>query len=491
MSFNSYIFILLFLPLVLLGYYGINRTGRYKQGLFWLLGMSCWFYGAFAWQYLLLFGITICINQLGVCGMEKTEKKNKRFLFILLLLMNIGLLLYFKYFDFFIENINRAFGAELPILQLALPVGISFYTFRQLSYVIDCYRGEVKPYSFLEYAVYALFFPLLIQGPIARHEEIVAQLREEDRKRPDYENLSKGFYAFSRGLAKKVLIADTLSPVVAMVFHELYAFDSTNVVLAMFSYSFQIYFDFSGYCDMAYGIGKMCNLELPINFSSPYKAVSISDFWDRWHITLTKFFTKYVYIPLGGSRRGLFRTCLNTMLVFLVSGFWHGAEWTFIIWGAFHGSFMVLERLCGKAFKKIPKGIRVVCTFLIVTAGWSIFRSPTAVHSKIVFEQIGIHKFGGVSTRITEYFNELTEVRLFGRLGMQGIIDAWPAFPFLLFFVLCFVFVWTCKNTKEKVESWNFEEPKRFYGKMAATVALFTWSVLSLSQISEFIYFNF
>ncbi|MBQ6887396.1 MAG: MBOAT family protein [Lachnospiraceae bacterium] len=492
MTFNSYIFILLFLPLALLGYFGINRTGKYKYGLLWLIGVSCWFYGAFSIKFLLLFAASICINQFGVCRInEMIHGIRRKLTFWVLLVFNIGLLLYYKYCDFFIENINQIFQTEYGLLNLALPVGISFYTFRQLSYVIDCYKETSKPHAFLDYAAYALFFPMLIQGPIAGHEEVISQFQEEIRKKVSYENLSKGMYAFSRGLAKKALIADILSPIVALVFQNADAYNTTSVLLAMVCYTFQIYFDFSGYCDMAYGIGLMFNIELPINFNSPYKAVSISDFWDRWHMSLTKFFTKYVYIPLGGNRKGTVRTCVNVIIVFLVSGFWHGANWTFILWGAFHGVFKVLERFIGKWLEKIPKVIRIGVTFVLVTLAWSLFRIPTVANEKELLKQAGLMDFGALSTDIVEYFNELTEIRLLGRLGLQGVIDAYPAVLLLLFIFFLFIAVWFCKNTKEKTEEFQFDSTKKYGGKMAVTIVLLTWSIISLSEISEFIYFNF
>lgn len=492
MTFNSYIFILLFLPLTLFGYFFINRTGKYQLGMAWLIGMSCWFYGAFSIEYLLLFAGSIGWNQFSVCRMGKMQQGiRKKLVFWVTLSMNIGLLLYYKYFDFFIENINQAFQTDFMLLELALPVGISFYTFRQLSYVIDCYQGKAKAYSMLEYAAYALFFPMLVQGPIARHEEVVAQFLEESRKRVCYENLNKGFYAFSRGLAKKVLLADTFSRIVAMGFEDFYAYDSGNLLLVVLCYTFQIYFDFSGYCDMAYGIGLLFNIELPINFNSPYKAVSVSDFWDRWHMTLTKFFTRYIYIPLGGSRRGLLRTCLNTMLVFLISGFWHGANWTFVLWGALNGGFIVAERFCGKLLQKIPKVIRIAVTFAITAFAWSIFRAPDIGEERELLKRIGLWEFGAVSGNFTEYFNELTEIRFLCRFGLQGVVESYPALPLLGFILLSFFLIWFCKNTKQKTEELSFEPAKRYGLQLFGTVVFLTWSIISLSEISEFIYFNF
>ncbi len=492
MLFHSYIFILLFLPIAVAGYYGMNKTGKYKLGLLWLIGMSCWFYGAFSVKYLLLFLCSIGINQAGVRWMEKiSSSSRKRLLLISIVLFDIGLLVYYKYSNFFIENLNAVCKTDLELLQLGMPVGISFYTFRQLAYVADCYREEAAPYPFLEYMAYALFFPLIIQGPIASHDKVIAQFRDEKRKKVNYVNLSKGIYAFARGMAKKVLLADTLAPIADLVFPRPYAYDTGSIFIAMLCYTLQIYFDFSGYCDMAYGIGQMFGIELPFNFYSPYKAESISDFWDRWHITLTKFFTKYIYIPLGGSRKGKIRTYLNTLFVFFISGLWHGANWTFVLWGILNGVLMVLERIFKSALKKIPKAVRRGVTFIIVVFLWSIFRVPEVAHEKLLLKQIGQWQFGPVNQTFVEYFNELTEVRLLGRLGIQGIIDAYPAVLLLAFLAVLLLAVWFFKNTEEQTAALQFENTKRYGWKMAEAVLLLTWSILSLSNISEFIYFNF
>lgn len=492
MLFNSYIFILLFLPIVVLGYYGINKTGKYTLGMLWLIGMSCWFYGTFSIKYLLLFVCSIVVNQAGVKWMKKISvSSGRKTLFIGMLLLNIGILMYYKYTDFFIENVNQIFRTDYNLLNLGLPIGISFYTFRQLSYIIDCYREEAEPYSLMEYAAYALFFPVMIQGPIVHHSEIIMQFRDESRKKISYVNMSKGVYAFARGAAKKILLADTLSPIAGMIFPRPYLYDTGNILIAMLCYTLQIYFDFSGYCDMAYGIGQMLNIELPINFNSPYQAESISDFWDRWHITLTKFFTKYIYIPLGGSRKGAVRTCLNIMIVFLISGFWHGASWTFILWGGLNGIFMVLERIFKTAIEKIPKILRRGVTFVITAFLWSIFQAPALVHEKMLLNQIKQAQFSGVSADFTDYFNELVEVRIIGRMGFQGAIDAYPSVMLFLFLAVMLIIVFFFKNTKQQVETFCFGDVGKYGWKMAESIFLLTWSILSLSKISEFIYLNF
>ena len=260
----------------------------------------------------------------------------KKAIFIIGLLSNIGILFYYKYMGFFIQNINVLFKTNFLITKLLLPLGISFFTFQQLSYVIDSYLGRVKTYSFRQYVLFVTFFPQLIAGPIVLHDEIIPQFKNIDKKTFNWNNFSEGLMAFSFGMAKKVIIADSFGNVVNYGFANLAGLDSTNAIFTMLSYTIQIYFDFSGYCDMATGIAKMFNIDLPINFNSPYKALSITEFWKRWHITLTRFLRTYIYFPLGGNRKGQCRTYLNLFIVFLVSGLWHGANYTFIVWGILH-----------------------------------------------------------------------------------------------------------------------------------------------------------
>ena len=350
MLFNSYIFVFMFFPLVVLGYYGLHRLGWKSAALGYLTLMSMVFYGYNSFEYLIMLIVSILVNYLLVRLMDKTGGVWRRSCLLVGLLYNLGILFYFKYYDFFIENVNAVLDTDYHFLRLALPLGISFYTFQQISYVIDSYRGDCARYSFLEYAAYVSFFPQLIAGPIVYHDELIPQLRAQENHHIQYENLNRGLYAFALGMAKKVLVADTLSKVVTAGYANVEALNSVSTILVMVSYALQIYFDFSGYCDMAYGIGYMFNVVLPINFNSPYKAASIREFWDRWHMTLTRFFTKYVYIPLGGSRKGAVRTYVNVMIVFLVSGIWHGANWTFILWGVVNGRSD--ERRVGKECRR-------------------------------------------------------------------------------------------------------------------------------------------
>lgn len=356
MLFNSYIFILLFLPICIIGYFGLNHFKKFTLAQLYLLILSLWFYGYFNPSYLLIIAMSILSNYLLSYAMARTVKPIlKKAELLIGIAFNLGILFYYKYYDFFIENINALFATDYSLKHILLPLGISFFTFQQLSYVIDAYRGEVSEYRFLQYASFVVYFPQLVAGPIVTHDELIPQFMDESKKQFCWDHFEKGLYIFALGLAKKVLIADVFGNAANWGFSNIPLLDGTNAALTALAYTIQIYFDFSGYCDMAIGIGQMMNIDLPVNFDSPYKAVTITDFWSRWHKTLTRFFTKYIYIPLGGNRKGLLRTCINIMIVYLCSGFWHGANWTFVLWGCMHGLFSIITRCCSRFFRKIPK----------------------------------------------------------------------------------------------------------------------------------------
>ncbi|MBD5395149.1 MAG: MBOAT family protein [Lachnospiraceae bacterium] len=487
MLFNSYIFIFLFFPLTLIGYYGLNYAKKYKAALVFLIGMSMWFYGYNNIYYLIILIISILINYGLISGMRRTSAKSVRCFFLWTgILLNIGILFYFKYYDFFISNINTALKAEVHLLKLVLPLGISFYTFQQLSCVIDSYRGECEKYSFWEYALYVSFFPQLIAGPIVYHNELIPQFQRLDNRKINYENLCRGIYAFALGLAKKVLIADTFSSIVTIGYNNIAGLNTPSVILVMVCYSLQLYFDFSGYCDMAYGIGYMLNVKLPINFNSPYKAESFADLWNRWHMTLTRFFIKYVYIPLGGSRRGKARTYLNTLIVFIVSGLWHGANWTFILWGTLNGIIIIIERFTKITSLKIPKVIKMVVTYSLFTFTCSLFRSASVKDAGILWKQLLCGGFGPIYQPITDAFYELTELQFLYRAGIGSVMDRYPWLMLTLFTGVTLLFSFTLKNTQEKVSQLKLSNKKLF-----AVVILMIWSIMSLSGISEFLYFNF
>ena len=326
----------------------------------------------------------------------------------------------------------------------------------------------------------------MIQGPIVYHSEVIPNLRKEENRHLQYENMSKGIYAFSLGMAKKVLIADTLAKIVNAGYETVWELNLVSTILVMLSYSLQIYFDFSGYTDMAYGIGCMFNVELPLNFHSPYKAASISEFWDRWHMTLTRFFTKYVYIPLGGSRRGKIRTYINIMIVFLVSGLWHGANWTFILWGAMHGIAKVLDRLFHNIIQKIPKCIRTVVTFVFVTFAWSLFRADSVEQAQKLWRNLRMDKLGSVYTPLCEVFNDMIEIKVLYRMGFGGLLEHYPWSMMVVFLMVLVVVCVAMRNTQEKVKTMKFTN-----GKLWSTVILLIWSIVSLTEVSAFLYANF
>lgn len=487
MLFNSYIFIFLFFPLTLIGFYGLNHAGMYKAALAFLTAMSMWFYGYNNIYYLVILIVSILANFfLSTCTVRTSSRRLKQVFLSISLFVNLGILFYFKYYDFFIENLNSALSLNLPLLRLVLPLGISFFTFQQLSYAIDSYKGECEGYSFLEYAAYISFFPQLIAGPIVYHSELIPQFRDLNRRKLNYENLSRGIYAFSLGLAKKVLIADTFSKVVTIGYGAITELNTPSALLVMVCYSLQIYFDFSGYCDMAYGMSYMLGIKLPFNFNSPYKAQSISDFWDRWHMTLTRFFTRYVYIPLGGNRCSKTRNCLNVLIVFLVSGLWHGANWTFILWGGLHGILSVIERIFHIPDWKAPRFLKTAVTFLLVTFAWSLFRADSLSDAWMLWGQLFHGGFGSIYPPVTDKFRDLVEVSFLYRAGFGGIISRYPWLPVTAFTLITLSASFTMKNTQEKTAQMKFTNRK-----ILTVIILLIWSIVSLSEISEFLYFNF
>ena len=483
MLFNSYIFVLLFFPLCLLGYFGLNHFKKYTWAQAFLLGMSFWFYGYFNASYLLIIIFSILINYGFYLLIEKFRGTGLcKATMILGVLVNVGLLVYFKYMDFFIGNVNALFKTDFNLLNILLPLGISFFTFQQLSFIIDAYKGEIPKYNFLHYASFVAYFPQLIAGPIVTHDELVPQFLDESKKKFNPDNFAQGLYMFTFGLAKKVLLADTFGDVVTYGFTTLDRVGAISALMVMLSYTIQIYFDFSGYCDMAVGIGKMMNIDLPLNFNSPYKALTITEFWERWHTTLTRFFTKYVYIPLGGSRKGLARTCVNTMIVFLISGFWHGASWNFVFWGLCHGVFMVITRVFKKFFDNLHPAFNWLLTFSFVNVTWVFFRAETFGQAIKLLKALFSWNFS-FDPLFTQMFRlaELKKV-----LSVFNVEDRYPQFLCVAFFLVAFVLILGCSNAYEKMKKF-----KPTFWNWVLTLFLFTWCVFSFAGISEFLYFNF
>ena len=471
MLFNSYIFIFAFFPICIAAWYLLNHFKKYTLGKISLLISSLIFYAYYNVNYGLIIISSILVNYLlshiMICS---TKQVLRKFAFAFGLLFNIGLIAYYKYTDFMIDNINLLFKTDLPLMHILMPLGISFFTFQQLSYVIDSYKKDIPKYSLLDYSIFVLFYPQLIAGPIVLHDEIVPQISSKTNKAFDFKIFSRGFYLFTLGLAKKVLVADFLSKFSSFAFDTTSQITSMDAWIGVLAYTFQIYFDFSGYCDMASGIANMYGMELPMNFNSPYKAVDIIDFWDRWHITLTRFFTRYIYIPLGGSRKGTVRTYLNILIVFLVSGIWHGAGWNYILWGLLHGVANILNKIFKKPIKKIPI-ISRIATFVFVSITWVFFRAKNVSYALEMLKNMFSFSSFAVSDTI--------------KGNLSFVPGSWHIIALALIGIVIYLSMFS-KNALEKSEKFT---PKLLNGVM--TIILFVFSVLQLSQVSEFLYFNF
>jgi len=485
--FNSYIFVLLFLPLTLMGYYSFNHFGLYRLSSLFLLGMSLWFYAYFNISYLPIIVSSIIVNYLLYKLFERIFVKwIRKALLILAIVLNIGVLFYFKYYDFFFENINSLFATDFTLKHLVLPLGISFFTFQQLSFVIDSYKKEAPKYDIINYALFVTYFPQLIAGPIVNHDELVPQLKDNEKRKLNWDNLAKGLYMFALGMGKKVLIADVFGNAVNWVYGNISALNSVDAFIGMLAYTIQIYFDFSGYCDMATGIAKMMNIDLPQNFNSPYKAFTIIEFWKRWHMTLTRFFTKYVYIPLGGNRKGKPRMLANTMIVFLVSGLWHGANWTFILWGALHGVFNVLTKIFKNFFDKLHSAFNWIITFVFVNVTWIFFRANSISDAVYIIRKICQLDLKPINAEIVNAF-ELIGIETLSEITLSKPLSDIYTYIYLVgFFLIAFVLLLGFKNAKEKMD-----EFRPCVTKSLITVVLLVWSIFSMSGMSTFLYFNF
>lgn len=483
--FNSYIFVFLFLPLCLLLYFGSNHFHKYELGKIFLTCMSLWFYAYFNVNYLPIILCSIPVNYFLYCLLERTA--HRKAVVATGILLNLGVLFYFKYYDFFIGNINSLFGTNFLLNHVLLPLGISFFTFQQIGFLVDAYRGEAKGYSFLDYALFVTFFPQLIAGPIVTHKEMIPQFQELSKKKFDWDNFGTGVYGFVLGMTKKVLVADTFGLGVDWGFANPERLNGLAVLLVMLSYMIQLYFDFSGYCDMARGIGKMFNIEIPVNFNSPYKAVDLIDFWKRWHITLSRFFTQYVYIPLGGSRKGTVRTYFNIFMIYFVSGVWHGAGWTYVIWGAMHASVYVLTRIFKKGIEKIPKVITWFGTMVFFMFSLVFFRAESVSQALLLLKRLFTEGFDlpwvpadlAACYQLEEFWYPLKV------LGVDRLPFAQYYMMFLLIGGAWFVML-LCKNVNEKMEN-------RKQGVLNAVICagLLIWNVISFSGVSSFLYFNF
>ena len=489
MLFNSYEFIYLFLPATLFIYFVLNKNRLTVASNAWLLFASLAFYSWWNVKYLPLILVSILFNYtIGYLLVEHDERKKqnitKKAIFIFGLVGNIAFLGYFKYMDFFIGNVNSFFKTDLPLLQIVLPLGISFFTITQIAFLVDCYEGLVEDRKLLSYSLFVTFFPHLLAGPILHHKEMMPQFEAVRNKVLNYRNLSHGIFLFFIGLFKKIVIADELSKTVKLGFDSTTSLNMVEAWTVSLSYTFQLYYDFSGYSDMAIGVGLMFNILLPVNFNSPYKATNIIEFWKRWHMSLTNFITTYLYSPIMRSFRKITfaKSMVATFVAMFIAGIWHGAGWTFILWGAFHGIALVVNHLWKKRKLAMPPALGLLLTFGFVNASFVLFRAKDLANAgKVLKGMIGLN---GVLPTTHPHF-ALADLGhgQFWKLLMASIngndTTLWTL-------IVITVLTLMCKNSTQLEQ--NF---KPSWKNLAFAVVIGFYAVINMNKVSEFLYFQF
>lgn len=487
MLFNSAFFISVFLPSALAGWYFLNRINRRSCAKAFLAGMSLWFYGYYNPGYLWILLASIFFNY-GISALfKRTEKQTgRRFVLGAGLAGNLGMLFYFKYFNFFIDNCNFFFHGSIFVEKIALPLGISFFTFQQISYIVERYRGNIGHAGILDYSCFISFFPQLVAGPIVLYQEFVPRLQSGEAGKLSWDSMFDGVSLFITGLAKKVLLADALAIVVNAEFSNILYLDTLSAWAVLIFFVLELYFDFSGYSDMARGIGRMFGFELPENFNAPLKAVSVKDFWRRWHMTLSRFLMTYIYFPLGGNRKGKTRQCLNLAVVFLVSGIWHGASWNFILWGCLHGLAAVWETAFpGLRFRW--KVLNQIVTGIFLALAWVPFRCESLADTFLFWKKLFAGEFTGMFLGVCNQlqFAETYAVRKLLEIAAPQYMNLFYVLNYILLFGVCVKLA-----QGRKAEEWIAEKGRLKRG-IFCMATLFTWSFISLSQVSTFLYFNF
>jgi alginate O-acetyltransferase complex protein AlgI len=505
MLFNTFGFIFVYLPVTLLGFFMLARISHAFAAA-WLALASIFFYGYWNPAYVgLLLGSIACNYLMGVriakAAVRAEDKKKKRLL-IFALAANLSLLVYYKYFNFFVQNINGIASVDWSLSSIILPLGISFFTFTQIAFIVDTYQGKVREYNFTHYLLFVTYFPHLIAGPVLHHKQMMPQFNSPATYRIGLENIVIGLTFFTIGLAKKVLLADSLAEYATPVFgavHDGVQPQFFGAWVGALAYTFQLYFDFSGYSDMAIGISKMFGVNLPINFNSPYKAHNIIEFWRRWHMTLSQFLRDYLYIPLGGSRKGPFLRYINLLVTMLLGGLWHGANWTFVIWGGLHGLYLCInhfwQHLLGGASSRIGKYLGILITFLAVVFAWVFFRA-TNMHEAFVIIS-GMLGMNGIALPISLAFLGKYTASMPVNIQFIGLFNGLNVPPDLLnlffLFSISFFVVWALPNSQQLLEKARIQRlPKNRVVLAGISFGfLFILSVLSFNRVSEFLYFQF
>lgn len=473
---------LLFLPIFLAAYFLIRtyiKDHKKKEGMLNLLMIlgSLVFYGLFDFRNTVIFCMSIFlnINAINIIRM----KKNSKVRLGICIAANVAILCFFKFRGTF------------------FPVAISFYTFNQISYLIDLYRGDIEEHDLMNYLIYILFFPKILQGPLMNYSDFIGGLKKAYDEDLDWEKIMRGMLLLSIGMFKKVILADTFAKAVDYGFSSIPNLGRMEAILSAVFYSFQLYFDFSGYCDVAAAICLMMGFELALNFNSPYKAVDIDDFWDRWHITLTKFFTKYVYIPLGGNRKGRLRTYENIFTVFLLSGIWHGNGLTFVVWGIMHGILSIVTRIVknkkkaagekaqSKAVSVCKRIFGIIFTYAYVTAAWVFFRAEKISDALLLFKRMAVGGIRPFYSTFADGFNldeiwYVIKVTPLMKLSFAWDICLW------LFLIVGAGIIFFGKNAVS-----YSKECKINLGTTVLTAVLLVWSIISFSGVSTFLYMNF
>ncbi len=486
MLFNSYMYLFIFLPVSIAGYFWLNRHLSSWYGRGWLVLCSLFFYSWWNVRYLPLILASILINY--AVGERLVRHPEEHFISRKQILtagvaFNLLLLGFYKYTDFFVANLNNAFTADLTLPGIILPLGISFFTFTQIAYLVDAYRAQASEYSMVNYFLFVSYFPHLLAGPILHHREMMPQFQSEENKSVNCENMAAGLFLMLIGLFEKVIIADNFAVWATYGFDTAASLTLVEGWVSSLAYTFQLYFDFSGYTDMAIGAALMFNIKLPINFFSPYKALDIQDFWRRWHMTLSRFLLEYIYIPLGGNREGEWKVYRNLMITFLLGGLWHGAGWNFVFWGFLHGIALVAHRIWSRRGFSMPTALAWFLTFNYVNIAWVFFRARSWNDALKVLQ--GMFGFNGV---LLPYWVQ-SKMAFLAKAGIQfsdlavqfeGIYKAsmWIAGALLVVLLV-----------KNPIQLKDEFKPGWKNALLVSGMAI--WAVLSLNRVTEFLYFNF
>lgn len=509
MLFNSFTFIFLFLPFTALGYFLLARKGQ-QYAAAWLALASLVFYGWWSYSYIpLLLGSIIFNYWMGQRIGAAQGAARKRWL-TMAVVADLILLGYYKYADFFISGVNQLTAADIPALHIILPIGISFFTFTQIAYLVDTYHGKVNESNFLHYLLFITYFPHLIAGPVLHHAEMMPQFARKASYLFSNRNMAVGLSFFAIGLAKKVIVADNLAPHASFFFDQGDMFSLLVAWGGVLAYAFQLYFDFSGYSDMAIGISLIFGIRLPLNFDSPYKSVNIIEFWRRWHMTLSRFLRDYLYVPLGGNRKGPVRRYVNLLLTMLLGGLWHGAGLNFIIWGALHGLYLIVNHAWIKlaSVLRFPRDSRtwsvfsVALTFAAVCFAWVFFRATDTAKASIIVQGM-LGQFGiALPASIGLHLKPLQP--LLDRLGIELYLGGGSRFVETWSWILAAgIIAFLLPNTQQimgryeawaesraqRGEAWYLWRPSMRWSLYIGAILL--GSLLSLTRPTEFLYFQF